>query len=136
MRLPEEPDQPFQINIVPMIDVVFALLTFFIMSTLSLTQSQGLPVNLPGAQTRKPIDQETTVTVTVDKNGGLALNQKPIDLAALREAIQIKLDKTTQKTVLIRADEAVTHGKVVAVMDAVRRVPGAKLAIEADRVKK
>jgi biopolymer transport protein ExbD len=136
MRLPEEPDQPFQINILPMIDVVFALLTFFIMSTLSLTQSQGLPVNLPGAQTRKPIDTETLVTVTIDPKGNLSLNQKPIDLPALQGGIKAKLETTTQKTVLIRADEAVSHGKVVAVMDAIRKVPGAKLAIEADAVKK
>jgi biopolymer transport protein ExbD len=120
MRLPEEPDQPFQINILPMIDVVFALLTFFIMSTLSLTQSQGLPL----------------VTVTIDPKGNLSLNQKPIDLPALQGGIKAKLEKTTQKTVLIRADEAVSHGKVVAVMDAIRKVPGAKLAIEADAVKK
>jgi biopolymer transport protein ExbD len=136
MRLPEEPDQPFQINIVPMIDVVFALLTFFIMSTLSLTQSQGLPVNLPGAQTRKTIDQQTTVTVTIDPQGNLSLNKKAIDLAVLRDGIKAKLENNPEKTVLIRADEAVTHGKVVAVMDAIRQVPGAKLAIEADRVKK
>jgi biopolymer transport protein ExbD len=136
MRLPEEPDQPFQINILPMIDVVFALLTFFIMSTLSLTQSQGLPVNLPGAQTRKPIDTETLVTVTIDPKGNLSLQDKPIDLPALRDGIKAKLETTTQKTVLIRADEAVSHGKVVAVMDAIRKVPGAKLAIEADAVKK
>jgi biopolymer transport protein ExbD len=136
MRLPEEPDQPFQINILPMIDVVFALLTFFIMSTLSLTQSQGLPVNLPGAQTRKPIDTETLVTVTIDPKGNLSLQNKPIDLPELRDGIKAKLETTTQKTVLIRADEAVSHGKVVAVMDAIRKVPGAKLAIEADAVKK
>ncbi len=135
MRLPEEPDQPYQLNILPMIDVVFALLTFFIMSTLTLTQSQGLPVNLPGAQTRKPIDTETP-TVTIDPQGNLSLDSKSIDVAALRDGIKAKLEKTAQKTVLIRADEAVSHGKVVAVMDAIRQVPGAKLAIEADRVKK
>ncbi|MEY2914612.1 MAG: hypothetical protein RLZZ184_3921, partial [Cyanobacteriota bacterium] len=44
MRLPDEPDIPAQINIVPMIDVIFAILTFFIMSTLFLNRSEGLPV--------------------------------------------------------------------------------------------
>lgn len=135
MRLPEEPDQPFQINILPMIDVVFALLTFFIMSTLSLTRSEGLPVNLPGAQTSKAINQETPVVVTIDPQGNLALNKSTIDLAQLRSSIQEQLANNSQKTVLIRADEAVTHGKVVAVMDAVRRVPGAKLAIETQPLK-
>jgi biopolymer transport protein ExbD len=52
MRLPEEPDNPPQLNILPMIDVIFALLTFFILSTLSLTRSEGLPVNLPKRRRR------------------------------------------------------------------------------------
>jgi biopolymer transport protein ExbD len=133
MRLPEEPDQPFQINIVPMIDVVFALLTFFIMSTLTLTRSEGLPVNLPGAQTAKSVNQETPVVVTIDAQGNLALNRQAIDLAALRDRISEQLEQNAQKTVLIRADEQVSHGKVVAVMDAVRRVAGAKLAIETQK---
>jgi biopolymer transport protein ExbD len=134
MRLPEEPDQPFQLNILPMIDVVFALLTFFIMSTLSLTRSEGLPINLPGAQTSKPVNQETPVVVTIEKDGNIALNKQMIDLAKLRDGIQEKLASNSQKTVLIRADEGVSHGKVVAVMDAVRKVPGAKLAIETQGV--
>ncbi len=53
MRLPDEPDMPSQINIVPMIDVIFAILTFFIMSTLYLTRSEGLPVNLPTASSAR-----------------------------------------------------------------------------------
>lgn len=136
MRLPEEPDQPFQINILPMIDVVFALLTFFIMSTLSLTRSEGLSVNLPGATTSKAVNQETPLVVTIEKDGNLALNRQAIDLANLRNGIQVKLENNPQKTVLIRADEAVNHGKVVAVMDAIRRIPGAKLAIETQNIKK
>lgn len=51
MRLPEEPDLPPQINIVPMIDVIFAILTFFILSSLFLTRLEGIPVNLPKAGT-------------------------------------------------------------------------------------
>jgi len=47
MRLPDEPEIPTAINIVPMIDVIFAILAFFIMSTLFLTRSEGLSVNLP-----------------------------------------------------------------------------------------
>ncbi len=133
MRLPEEPDQPFQINIVPMIDVVFALLTFFIMSTLTLTRSEGLPVNLPGAQTAKPINQERPVEVTIDAKGSLSIDRQAVELSELRDRIKKALSNNTQKTVLIRADEQVTHGKVVAVMDAVRQVAGAKLAIASQR---
>ena len=133
MRLPEEPDQPFQINIVPMIDVVFALLTFFIMSTLTLTRSEGLPVNLPGAQTAKPINPERPIEITIDAKGVMSIDRQAVDLSGLRDRIKNLLSKNTQKTVLIRADEQVSHGKVVAVMDAVRQVPGAKLAIASQK---
>ncbi|MEL6246537.1 MAG: biopolymer transporter ExbD, partial [Cyanobacteria bacterium J06627_15] len=47
MRLPPDEDSRAQINIVPMIDVVFAVLTFFILASLTLTPNQGLPVTLP-----------------------------------------------------------------------------------------
>ena len=133
MRLPEEPDQPFQINIVPMIDVVFALLTFFIMSTLTLTRSEGLPVNLPGAQTAKPINSERSIEITIDARGVLFIDRQAVELRELRDRIKNLLSKNTQKTVLIRADEQVTHGRVVAVMDAVRQVAGAKLAIASQK---
>lgn len=133
MRLPEEFDQPFQINIVPMIDVVFALLTFFIMSTLTLTRSEGLPVNLPGAQTAKPVNQETPIVITLDAQGNLALNQQLTKLSDLQDQIRERLQTSESKTVLIRADEAVSHGKVILLMDQVRQVPGAKLAIETQK---
>ena len=93
-------------------------------------------MNLPGAQTSKAVNQETPVVVSIDGTGNLALNKRTVDLAQLRSAIQEQLANSSQKTVLIRADEAVTHGKVVAVMDSVRRVPGAKLAIETQALKK
>lgn len=47
-------DDGFEINILPMIDVIFAILAFFIVSTLFLTRTEGLPVNLPEADTSTP----------------------------------------------------------------------------------
>ena len=129
MRLPEEPDQPFQVNILPMIDVVFALLTFFIMSTLTLTRSESLSVNLPGAQTSKLTNEAKLIEVTIDAKGALSIDRQGVELTELRDRIKKLLSNNTQKTVLIRADEQVAHGKVVAAMDAVRQVAGAKLAI-------
>ena len=51
MRLPDEIDTPGEINILPMIDIIFSILAFVIISTLSLTRSEGLPVDLPSAKT-------------------------------------------------------------------------------------
>lgn len=130
MRLPDEPDAPAQINIVPMIDVIFAILTFFVMSTLFLTRQEGLPVNLPQASSaKKAAAQPARVTLTVDKEGQIFLNKEPITLDKLEAGVKQKVKPEQPLMVVLNADEAVNHGKIVAVMDKVRLVEGAKLAI-------
>lgn len=128
MRLPTDPDPTPQINIVPMIDVIFAILTFFIMSTLFLTRSQGLPVNLPGAVTAET-QAQTQLVVTIDSQGGLFLNQQPILLDQLDAFVRSQLQAGQSPVVVINADAAVTHGIVVAVMDRLRTIPGIRMAI-------
>ncbi len=130
MRLPDEVDTPAQINIVPMIDVIFAILTFFVMSTLFLTRQEGLPVNLPQASSaNKQASIPARVTLTVDKDGKLFLNKQPITLDKLQAAVKEKVKPQQSLLLVLNADEAVNHGKIVAVMDKVRLVEGAKLAI-------
>ncbi len=129
MRLQDEPDIPAQINIVPMIDVIFAILTFFIMSTLFLTRQEGLPVNLPQAKTSQQSQTPQRITVTVDTDGQVSVNKKPTTVEALSQEIRTLKGTDSETVVIINADEGVNHGKVVAVMDQVRQVPGAKLAI-------
>ena len=128
MRLPDEPEIPVQVNIVPLIDVVFAILTFFIVSTLFLTRSEGLSVNLPSATTAKA-QPSTKITVSIKPDGEIALNRKPIQLEALQEAVRSLVEPNSESIVIINADEKVDHGQVVNVMDRVRQIKGAKLAI-------
>ncbi|MBW4468199.1 MAG: biopolymer transporter ExbD [Pegethrix bostrychoides GSE-TBD4-15B] len=128
MRLPDEPEPSFQINIVPMIDVIFAILTFFIMSTLFLTRSEGLPVNLPNATTSE-MQTETQIVITIDKSGALSLNRDPVQLEALVADVQAQVLTGKQPVVVINADESVAHGKVITVMDRLRAIKGARLAI-------
>ena len=128
MRLPDEPEMPTQINIVPMIDVIFAILTFFIISTLYLTRSQGLPVNLPSAKTAQS-QRSTSITVTLDQQGRIALNRKVIVLDALDEQVRALIAPNQEVVVVLNADTQVNHGQVIAVMDQLRSVKGAKLAI-------
>ncbi|HEY9645702.1 MAG TPA: biopolymer transporter ExbD [Chroococcidiopsis sp.] len=132
MRLPNEPDPPPQINIVPMIDVIFAVLTFFIMSTLFLTRSEGLPVTLPGASTATSQPQ-TQLVVTIDAQGQLFLNRQPIQLNGLEQQVRSQLQSGQDPLVVINADTHVSHGQVVAVMDKLRTIPGVKMAIATQR---
>lgn len=129
MRLQDEPDLPLQINIVPMIDVVFAILTFFIMSTLFLTRSEGLPVNLPKAATAKQQQIPSKITITIDEKGEVSLNRKPIAVENLTQQVRSIVGTNPDTLVIINADQTVQHGKVVTVMDRVRQVQGVKLAI-------
>ncbi|HEY9727168.1 MAG TPA: biopolymer transporter ExbD, partial [Chroococcales cyanobacterium] len=121
MRLPDESEAPFQINIVPMIDVIFAILTFFIVSTLYLTRSEGLPVNLPTATTAQSQLQEE-INVTISANGQIALNRQPIRLSQLQVAVRSLVESKSQSLVIINADRSVAHGQVVNVMDQLRQV--------------
>ena len=68
MRLPEDNESTRNsVNILPMIDVIFAILAFFILSTLYLTRQEGFPINLPQSVTSSPIDQvDITLTITSD----------------------------------------------------------------------
>jgi biopolymer transport protein ExbD len=128
----DEPDVPPQINIVPMIDVVFAILTFFIMSSLFLGRFEGLAVNLPKAQSAKP-QKMVRATVTLDQKGNLFLNKTPLQVEALPDAIRQLNQPDQNLVVVLNADGTVTHDRVVAVMDTIRQVEGAKLAIATQR---
>lgn len=132
MRLPDDSEAPFQINIVPMIDVLFCILAFFIVSSLSLIRSQGLPVNLPKAATAQS-QLQAQIVVTVDVNGAIFLNRQPLELANLAEEVRALVGQNSQALVVINADARVAHGAVVSVIDRLNQVNGVKLAIAAQR---
>ena len=132
MRLPDEPETPFEINIVPMIDVIFSILAFFIISTLYLTRSEGLPVDLPSAQTAQ-VEQSVQINVTIEPDGDLFLDRQSIRLEQLKGAVGALIEPNSESLVIINADEKVEHGQVVSVMDRLRQVEGAKLAIAAKK---
>ena len=130
MRTPDESDRPIEIatTIVPLMDVVFAILTFFIMSSLYLTKSEGLLVNLPKASQSQQ-QQQTRVNITVLANGTLALNKRIIGLDQWEPNVRSLMVATQQTIVIINADKTVKHGNVVAVLDQVKKIDGIKVAI-------
>ena len=127
----EEANEDFEINIIPMIDVIFAILAFFILSTLYLTKAEGLPVNLPQAVTATPQNQ-VDVTLTITPEGGLFLGDAAVSLENLATAVE-QLSPNAPILVTIRADESTSHGRVVAAMDQLRTVERVKLGIATTR---
>ncbi len=128
MRAPQEPESSLELNIVPMLDVVFSILTFFIISTLFLTRSEGLPVNLPQAATAKQ-QQQTKIAVSIQENGQLAVNKRPVQLNQIEPGVRVLIQASQQPVVVIHADGKVSHAQVVAVMDEIRKINGVKMAI-------
>ena len=128
MRPINEAEDTFEINILPMIDVIFSILAFFIISSLFLTRSQGLPVDLPSAQTAEP-KQSVQLNITIERDGKMFLDRQPIELHNLKAALTEKIKPDSESVVIINADAKVKHGTVVKVMDRLRQVPGAKMAI-------
>ena len=132
MRLPDEPDRPPQINIVPMIDVIFAILVYFIVSSLFLTRSEGLPVNLPQAETAQ-LQKSKQITVSLDSEGTLTVGDRPTQLAQLKTQVEDLIKTEQTQVVVISADKVVDHGEVVDVLDQLRQIPQVKLAIAAKK---
>lgn len=132
MYLPEEPEDEFELNIIPMIDVIFAILTFFIISSLFLTRSESLPVNLPDADSSE-VQERTRITVTVEASGDIALNREAIALETLQSGVRNLMGETQESVIVINADEAVEHGRVIAVMDELREIEGTALGIATER---
>ncbi len=127
-----EPDLPPQINIVSMIDVVFSILTFFIMSTLFLGRFEGLTVNLPKAESAKP-QNTVRLTVTLNRTGQLYLNKSAIAVENLAAEIRQRHPSAKNLVIVLNADGLVTHDRVVGAIDQIRQVDGAKLAIATQR---
>lgn len=103
-----------------MIDTMFFLLVFFMIATLSMTLQKGMPVNLPTASSATN-DIPEQVSLTLTKTGELFFNKEPIVILDLEPRLLSLINKGGEPSIVINADEAVPHGRVIDVMDSVRK---------------
>lgn len=131
MNVPNDDNDSLpEINLTPMIDVVFAILTFFILASLLLTRSEGIPVNLPSAKTATQQNQTPTkLTVTIDEQGKVSLDRQRVEVSQLATRVKALKGNKPELIAIVNADRAVVHGQVITVMDELRTVPGVKLGI-------
>lgn len=119
-----------KLMIIPMIDIIFFLLVFFMMSTLNMVYQKSLPVSLPLASAARQ-DLESPLAITLSETGRIYLEQEEISLEALRERLQQKLAAQPKKPIVLKADQAAEHGRVVAIMDVLKAAGVQKLTIAA-----
>ena len=128
MRIPRPPRKRARIEIIPMIDTMFFLLVFFMVATLAMTLQRGMPVNLPvSAEARADIPD--TVTVSIASEGTVYVDKDVVPLDGLAARLRAVKAKGAETSVVVNADEAVRHGLVVKVLDAIKQAGLTKLAI-------
>ena len=128
MRIQRRNLKKARIEIIPMIDTIFFLLVFFMVSTLSMAQYRGMPVNLPKAASGQQAPAESAA-ITIDKESRIFLNKDGVDQAALGDLLRQELEQNADLLVVINADDGVEHGRVLEIMDIARGANVAKMAI-------
>lgn len=128
MKLSTSEKKKARIEIIPMIDTMFFLLVFFMISTLSMTLQKGMEVNLPKASSAAD-DLPEQVTLTISDTGDLYFNKDRVAISELELRLHDLQYYGEKPAVVINADEAVSHGKVIEVMDAVREAGIFNMAI-------
>lgn len=111
-----------------MVDVVFLLIIFFMVSTTFITVESGLPVDLPDAQT-SVAEPANLPTVTVTKDGNLYFAGNQVSEAQLPVLVQAEIDRSGMTTVVLRADRDVPHGTAVRIMDLLKQGGALRIAI-------
>ena len=123
-------DQPMEIkNVVPLLDVLFALLTFFVLSSLFLNRTERLPVDLPKAQSGAMQKTPVRATISVNDKTEVFLNKQKIGIAEVSDRVRQLLEPNQDLIVVLNADRTVQHGDVIQVMDQLRQIPRVKIAI-------
>lgn len=123
-----------QLMIIPMIDIIFFLLVFFMMSTLYMVEQHTIPVNLPRAAAVQQ-DKPVSVQVTVLENGNILFNQEELPLPLLAKRIQLELGKQADTVFILRGDKQVAYGQVISVLDALKQAGAHRVSVAVEKVR-
>jgi len=131
MQIRQRPIQRVRIEIIPMIDVIFFLLVFFMVSSLAMTRINSVKVLLP-KMSGKPETLKQNVILTVKKDGSLMVNKTPVTLDTLGSQLAYQMQSDPQAAVIVNADEGVGYGLVVSAMDKAKESGVRKFALVAE----
>ncbi|PID42589.1 MAG: biopolymer transporter ExbD [Proteobacteria bacterium] len=107
-----------EINMTPMLDVVFIMLIFFIVST-SFIRESGIDVNRPAADS-SDAQKAVALLVAISSDDEIWLDRKPLDIRMIRPAIERLRSEQPEVSVVIQADKASSTGQLISVIDQLR----------------
>jgi biopolymer transport protein ExbD len=119
-----------EINVTPLVDIMLVLLIIF-MLTAHLIAKQAIELELPRAA-NSTAPPPTTLAITLTRDGSLFLNDQPVSAEALRVAVRAAVAKDPKTQALIAGDKAVSHGRVVWILDLVKTLGITSFAIQID----
>lgn len=123
-------DEEAAVDLTPMLDVVFIMLIFFIVTT-SFVKEAGIDVNKPkAAQAQKK--PTATIFIAIRPNGEIHMDKRVVDIERVSATIEKLLAESPTDTVIIQADKEAKHGVVVKVMDQIKAAGIDKISIAAD----
>lgn len=118
----------FLVDITPLVDVVFLMLIFFMVST-SFTASNSLKLNLPTSTSKVQTQQTKDVVISVNAQGQFFVQDEPVADGELRKRILNVTKGDPNMQVVLRADANARHGRVVFVLDTLRELGMGKVGI-------
>ena len=119
-----------ELNVTPLLDLAFVLLIIFIITTPLL--ESNVPLELPNGSpnTNQPVDPKSIRTVSIDRNGQVFFESKPVELPVLEQELIAFHRDTPDAAVVIRADKSLRYQQVVDVMDILERVQISRMRLE------
>ncbi|HIJ56691.1 MAG TPA: biopolymer transporter ExbD [Deltaproteobacteria bacterium] len=132
MKIRKEIKRKPRIEMLPLIDIVFLLLVFFIYAMLSMAVHRGMPVDLPKSTTAKA-DKQLVISVAVKADGTIFVDKEPVPLNRLAEMLK-GISRSGQETgVQLFADRALSYQHLFRVLDQIRQAGLSRISLQAER---
>ena len=120
-----------RIEMLPLIDIVFLLLVFFIYAMLSMAVHRGLPVVLPTSSSAA-LETKTVLSITIKADGSIYLDKKPVELEALAVILKKQASMKHESSVMLFADKGLVYQRLFNVLDQIRKAGLSNISLQAE----
>ncbi len=132
MKLSTSHQKKVRIEMLPLIDVVFLLLVFFIYAMLSMSIHRGLAVDLPISASTS-IETSHSLVVTINENGQIYIDQSPVSADSFRKILSSRIIDLKKPLILVSADGQVSYQQLFSVMDDIKATGIHRISLQAEQ---